>query len=632
MRMTWASSWTNAAAFRGLVLGIAILPLAAGTALAQDVEPAEEPRSEQPSELEFRWDTTVSYGLAFRIADRNLDIVGLTNGGRAFSVNGDDGNLNYDKGIYSNALKATSEAELRYKKRFGAFVRGFAYYDYENEEGDRARTPLSEDALDRVGTRIELRDAFAFAGFDLGSVPVELRVGRQVVSWGESTFIQNGINVINPIDVSALRVPGSELREGLLPVGIAWTSIGLTKAISIEGFYQFEWEPTIIDPSGTYFSTSDLAGRGGSRVMLGFGAVPDLIAIAPVPTNPIGFVVQRQADVEADDQGQYGAAMRFFVDSLGGTEFGLYFVNYHSRLPLINAVTGQFGAVLPPGTPGGVAPGLNYAASARYFQSYPEDIKLFGASFNTQLGRTGIALQGEVAHRKDVPLQVDDLELLYAALTPLRRITIPSFVRLAQVGGLLAQTGQLGAYEFSTATAPVVIEGYRRFDTTQYQMTATKIFANLLGADQATLVAEGAVSTVHDMPDKSTLRLDGPGTYTSGNAIHQQAGVQPGTEPESAFPDATSWGYVVAGRLEYNNAFSSVNLIPRFSWAHDVKGVSPGPGGNFLEGRKALTVGLTANYKINWEFDVSYTAFSGAGRYNLIADRDFLATNVKFSF
>lgn len=631
MRMTRPFLSTTAP-LRALVLGMALLPLAAGPALGQDAAPAEEPRSDEASEIEFRWDTTVSYGLAVRTAERNLDIVGLTNGGKAFSVNGDDGNLNYDKGIYSNAIKATTEAELRFKKKFGAFVRAFAYYDYENEEGDRARTPLTEDALERVGTRIELRDAFGFAKFDLGSVPVELRVGRQVVSWGESTFIQNGINVINPVDVSALRVPGAELREGLLPVGMAYTSIGLTKAISLEGFYQWEWEPTIIDPPGTYFSTTDLAGRGGSRVMLGFGAVPDRIAIAPVPTNPIGFVVQRQADLEADDQGQYGAAMRFFVDSLGGTEFGLFYVNYHSRVPIINAVTGQFGSILPPGTPGVVPPGLNYAASARYFQSYPEDIKLLGLSFNTQLGRTGIALQGEIAHRKDVPLQVDDLELLYAALTPLRRITIPAYVRLAQVGGLLAQTGQLGAYEFSTASTPQVIEGYRRFDTTQYQMTATKIWGNLLGADQATLVAEAAVSTVHDMPDKSELRLDGPGTYTSGNAVHQQAGLQPGTEPESAFPDATSWGYVVAGRLEYNNAFSSVNLIPRFSWAHDVSGISPGPGGNFLEGRQALTVGLTANYKINWEFDVSYTAYAGAGRYNLIADRDFFATNVKFSF
>ena len=37
-----------------------------------------------------------------------------------------------------------------------------------------------------------------------------------------------------------------------------------------------------------------------------------------------------------------------------------------------------------------------YAQTARYFTEYPEDIQLFGVSFNTQLATTGIALQGEV--------------------------------------------------------------------------------------------------------------------------------------------------------------------------------------------------------------------------------------------
>ena len=74
--------------------------------------------------------------------ERDKRIIGLTNGGLAYSVNGDDGNLNYDKGLISNALKLSSEIEVSYKN-FGAFVRGFGFYDYENEKGDRARTPLS---------------------------------------------------------------------------------------------------------------------------------------------------------------------------------------------------------------------------------------------------------------------------------------------------------------------------------------------------------------------------------------------------------------------------------------------------------------------------------------------------------
>lgn len=572
----------------------------------------------QSGELKISWGTTLSYGTMWRVEERDRSIIGLTNGGTAFSVNGDDGNLNYDKGLVSNALKATTELELSYKN-FGAFVRAFGFYDYENERGDRARTPLTDAALDRVGKRAELRDAFAWFRFNLGSVSAELRAGEQVLSWGESTFIQNGINTINPVDVSALRVPGSELREALLPIGAVSLSLGLSKNTSAEMFYQYRWEETIIDPAGTYFSTADLAGRGASRVMLGFGSVPDSIPIGPSPANPVGAVVPRAADREPKDSGQYGVAFRWFAPRLNGTEFGLYHIKYHSRLPIINALTGTFSGLLPPN--------LNYAASARYFLSYPEDIKLYGVSFNTQLGATGVALQGEIAHRQDVPLQVDDLELLYAALSPLRLVDIPAFARIKAVGTLLAATNQIGAFGFGEEIA-----GYKRFDTTQVQFTATKIFGGLLGADQLTTVLEAAYSYVHDMPAKSVLRLEAPGTYTSGNPIHQQNGVQPGTEPLRAFPEEESWGYVFAGRLDYNNVFANVNLLPRISWAHDVNGVSPGPGGNFIEGRSAFTVGLAANYRISWEFDVSYTRFAGAGRYNLIRDRDFIAAAVKYSF
>ena len=592
------------------VLAAALLVPLAGTA------PAIEGKE---GELSWSWDTTLTYGLFSRLEKRDPAIVGLAAGGKAFSVNGDDGNLNYNTGIASNAVKATTELELSYKG-IGAFVRAYGFYDFENEDGSRARTPLSEGALERVGSRAEFRDAFVWAKFDLGSVPVEVRAGWQVINWGESTFIQGGVNAINPVDVSALRVPGAELRDALLPVGAVLLSLKPSKNTSIEGFWQYAWTQTKIDPVGSYFSATDLAGAGATKVMLGFGSAPDTIPVGyNIPGNPIGVAVPRVGDRKAGDEGQYGAAFRLFVPALGGTEFGLYYMNYHSRLPLIMARTGTQNALLVNG---------NYAASANYFLAYPEDIKLMGLSFNAQLGSTGIALQGEVAHRKDVPLQIDDVEILYAALTPLRLLpAIPQLAPLRGLGGLLATTGQAGAYGFNQE-----IQGYRLFDTTQVQMTATRVFGRVLGADQLVLVAEAAWNKVHDLPEQSVLRLEAPGTYTSGNPIHQQAGVQPGTEPSSAFPTSSAWGYVLAGRLDYSNVIGAVNMSPRFSFAHDVNGISPGPGGSFIEDRMALTLGLGFQYRINTEWDLSYTRYFGAGRYNLINDRDFLAANLKYSF
>jgi hypothetical protein len=609
-----------------LVLAVLLgaLPVAAagqsGTAAAdQPGAPADKPQSN----FKWSWGNTLTYGLGFRVADPDKSIIGLAAGGTAFSVNGDDGNQNYKKGIFTNAAKITSEFEFSYKQAVGGFVRGFAFYDITNQNGDRARTPLSNAAKDRVGARAEFRDAFLWYRFKAGSHPGEIRGGWQVINWGESTFIQGGINAINPVDVSVLRVPGSELRDALLPVGAIKFSIKPSANTSLEAFYQYAWEETKIDPVGSYFSTTDLAGAGATKVMLGFGSVPDSVAVghAPLPPtySPVGSAVpKRSEDVKAGDDGQYGAALRLFAPALGGTEFGVYFLNYHSRLPLIGARTG---------TAAGLFAG-NYAATADYVLVYPENIKLLGASFNAQLGGTGIALQGEVSHRWDVPLQADDVELLYAALSPLRLLPpLPQLAPLIGLGTLLSNTNQLGAYGFSQQ-----IDGYRRFDTTQIQVTGTKAFSQVLGADQVVLVAEGAWGMVHDLPDQSVLRLDAPGTYTSGNQVHQTAGIQPGTEPASAFPTESAWGYVVAGRLEYNNAIGAVSMIPRFSFAQDVSGISPGPGGNFIEGRKSLTLGLGFQYRINWEFDVSYTTFMGAGRYKLINDRDFIAANIKYSF
>ncbi len=570
-------------------------------------------------DVAWSWDTTVSYGFLSRVNNRDPAIIGLAAGGKAFSVNGDDGNLNFDKGIVSNVFKGTTELEVSYKG-IGAFVRAYGFYDVAIENGTRERTTLSPEALERVGKRAEFRDAFVWTKFDLGPVPVEIRGGWQVINWGESTFIQGGINAVNPIDVSAVRVPGAELRDALLPVGAVLLSVKPSKNTSIEGFWLYDWASTKIDPVGSYFSTTDLAGAGANKVMLGFGSAPDTIPVGfNIPGNPVGVAVPRGGDRKPDESGQYGAAFRLFVPALGGTEFGLYYMNYHSRLPLIMARTGTQNALLVNG---------NYAASAKYFLSYPEDIKLLGLSFNAQLGNTGVALQGEVSHRMDVPLQVDDVEILYAALTPLRLLpAIPQLAPLRGLGALLAANNQVGAYGFDQE-----IQGYRLYDTTQIQMTATKVFGRILGADQFVLVAEGAWNTVHDLPDQSVLRLEAPGTYTSGNPIFQKAGVQPGTEPSSAFPTSSAWGYVVAGRLDFSNVIGAINVTPRFSFAHDVNGISPGPGGAFIEDRKAVTLGLGFQYRINTEWDLSYTRYYGAGRYNLINDRDFLAANIKYSF
>ena len=75
-----------------------------------------------------------------------------------------------------------------------------------------------------------------------------------------------------------------------------------------------------------------------------------------------------------------------------------------------------------------------------------------------------------------------------------------------------------------------------------------------------------------------------------------------------------------------------MNVSPRVAFNHDVNGISPGPGGNFIEGRRSTTLGVEANYLNQWAADLSYTRFYGAGLLNLVADRDFLSFTLKYSF
>ena len=169
-----------------------------------------------------------------------------------------------------------------------------------------------------------------------------------MLNWGESTFIPGGLSVINSVDVSALRVAGAELREAFRPEGMVWGSFDLSSNLSVEGFYQYEWEETVIDPPGTFFSTNDFAGLGGETVFLVFATFRTPGCRRGWYAGPwtIRSWGSPAPDPEVEDDGQYGLALRWFVPELDGTEFGFYFVNYHSRLPTINGVTGTLQGAL----------------------------------------------------------------------------------------------------------------------------------------------------------------------------------------------------------------------------------------------------------------------------------------------
>jgi hypothetical protein len=684
------------------------------------------------------WDTTIGYGQGWRVSTPDCRLIAIANGGCGYSPNIDDGDLNYQsRSAYTEVFTGVTEFALNYKEKYGVFVRASGLYDFEVMDNDTDWIQLSHNAKDYVGSYTRLLDAFGYWRFNLGSMPSELRAGRMVVDWGESTFIPGGLNSVNYFDTTALVVPGSELKQALLPDEMITFNTQLTKNFSTQLLYLFDWHEDIIEPDGAYFSTSNFAGPGGHQVVLGFGAISSMGvnygALCQPACGPGGGVIDpfqaipRLPDQTPPDAGQFGIKFRLFLPNFGqGTELGAYFLNYTSRLPVVSAVTGSqagfgnaWGAInavgaaarLVPtlGLPAAIAAGtlagqqaaaaqggnLSAATAAQYaaigantlvaangnaaavnaqaqnlatneyakteglFEQFPQDIKMFGLSFNTQIQKTGTALQGEVAYRHDVPVQIDDVELIYASLTPfesgvaklLGQPVTPAGHCVPNSATPITGCNQLGAFGLNQT-----IQGWTLQDAWHGDFTATQVFANVLKASQAVVLFEAAADYYPSLESKLSggpqglgLRYDGPGTNLSGNpnlggypefpAVNGQCvptayknPLGQCLEPGWAFADKFSWGYVVSASLEYDNVIAEWNLKPHLFWSQDVTGVTPGPGGAFVSGRYAYTVGLGASLHNRWELDVSYTQYGGEGQYNLLNDRDFIAASIKVSF
>jgi len=609
-------------------------------------------------DMTVQWDNTVSYGVAWRTEgpDKNAihpgNAAALGMEGKGSSYNYDDGTLNFkENSVYTNVFKYSTDLEINYKN-YGAFVRARAFYDTELVDGEREFKELNDATIDAAGKGYDLLDAFVWADYDFGDTPVTFRLGRQVLSWGESTFIQGGVNSINPVDAAAFRRPGAEVKDGLLPVNMLYTSIGLTADVSLEAFYQLEWEKTRSDPCGTFFSTTDFVADGCGPVLLA-GTVDERVLLElrdeeiaqGVPlSDRVSPATERLEDDEPRDDGQYGMAVRWYSEALGDTEFGFYYTNLHSRLPFINgAVTNYDTLGLITGTEKGeVNPDATYDSKYPLYQiAYPEDQQQLGVSFATSTA-DGASIGGEISYRPDAPIQWNAFELILAGLAlPSSRLYQD---RLAEVGGIEATTTP---YSNGAQLAGTVLEGYDELDIWQAQMTVIKFFDQVWGADRLAIAAEIGATYVPDLPSLDDARYGRSGAFGLGDA----AGVDPGyagfqgiaggtgTEDpcltgygagesgansntsnctDEGYVDQLSGGIRVRAGIDYNNAFAGVNMTPKMSLAYDI-GNGPEPGSQFIDQRLVSSVGVNFVYLNRTQVSVDYTNFSG-GDHNTAKD------------
>lgn len=593
-------------------------------------------------EIEGQFDSSLSIGASWSTESANKNLIGVNNGGKGLSQTSDDGHLNFKSGeTFSKIFKGIHDLELKYGDT-GVFVRGKYWYDFELKDESRPFKDIS-DSNRKEGAKSaggQILDAFVYHNYSIADQPGSVRLGKQVVSWGESTFIGSGINSINPIDVSAFRRPGAEIKEGLIPVNMFYVSQSLTDNLSAEAFYQIEWDQTVVDNCGTFFSQPDIVADGcdnnlrvlNKRSTIPAAALPTLTRLG-VDVDNEGVLVRRGPDRDARDSGQWGASLKYMFDPLD-TEFGAYFMNYHSRAPIFSATGAPAstfaGVAALPAQLRALAP-LIVAGNSNYFIEYPEDIRLYGLSFSTTLP-TGTAWSGEISYRPNAPVQLNSTDILFAGVRPL--------------GGALTNASLLSAPPGSD------LHGYRRKEITQFQTTLTHFFDQVMGASRLTLVGEVGVTHVGGLESTSDVRYGrdpvyGPGELpaTGGQNTCQAlnsstiAGAGPGTPTnnlnrncnDDGFTTATSWGYRGRAIWEYNDVFAGVNLKPNVAWSHDVDGYSPGPGGNFEEGRKAVSLGVDAEYQNTYTASLAYTNFFD-GKYTTVDDRDFVALSFGVNF
>lgn len=565
-----------------------------------------------------------------------------------FTLNADDGNLNYQQyDIIQGVAKLSQDLSLDWGG-VNLFARWMFFYDTVNNDftenhpnrltpenaatsghpaSDRdwvfpllrplyfpnstiygAGSPVEEqrtngELLSQIGTDFQMLDYVLSTEFYLGDLPIQVKAGRQTISWGESTLlVVNSLNQINPPNANNLFRVGFQLEEVFTPVGLfaLSTDIGLA---TLSAFYQYDWEPLEIPAPGSFFSFIDVGTNNlGDTVNLSFGgAAEDPHGLATPQNNPLALITPtnltaaRRPDNTPSDSGQFGASLKYYFDSLfGGTEVGLYYLRYHSRLPYVSfyasdascarregndmnldaSSTLEFfqacddlpvNRVLAGGDPSAATSDAAPIGSVEFQLEYPEALQMFGISFNTSIGDW--SFQGEVAYRPDAPLQVDDVDLVFAALGPtLTRCHDQSLGCTGSTSGigldgsnygssdfldasgnnpypdtfdvgvpLLANLGHLpgSARSFPSFVVPYrggeigettpnsYVRGWEKFDTFQYNFGGTYILGatqNPIGADQVIFVFETGATHVPDLPSHDVLQIEGPGTTTHASA------------------------------------------------------------------------------------------------------------------
>jgi hypothetical protein len=304
----------------------------------------------QTENLTGSFDSTISVGSGIRLKDPSTTLINAGNVGgppgelSPLSGMGDQGNLNYAKGdAFTTYLKGSHELLLKMPEGVTFLGRASWLRDFTatHTTGFISSAPpinssdgLSEDARNDLRFKPRLLDFWVSKSFSVDGEQGRVRVGNQVINWGESLFLPGGINATNSMDIMRLSQPGTQLKEAVLPAPMISVASGLGHGLNAEAYYQTNWNKSYFPPTGSYWSVVNGLGEGASAYGI--------------------------RDTKASNSGQGGVSLRYQPQ---GTELnlGVYAMNYHDKTPNLSLANGQEWV-------------------------YLEDRKMFGISANLPVG------------------------------------------------------------------------------------------------------------------------------------------------------------------------------------------------------------------------------------------------------
>lgn len=341
-------------------------------------------------DLKVRADTTLRYNLGVRAEKQDPRLLNF--------ATTDEGNAKFKRGdIVTNRVDVLGELDVNYKGVVGARVSAAAWYDHAYRDPTvtspaGSATSYNNNRYSNEVNRFvhgpsgEILDAFVWSNFDLGTVPVNVKLGKHTVVWGEGLLI--GGHAISagqsPIDgVKAVSSPGIETKEVFLPINQLTFKAQVTDKLSIAGQYALEWKPTRVPYAGTYLMGADNA-PGVDR----FALTPCNPALGPMSCRTMA----NTAALTSGDK-NWGLSARLDVDSIEST-LGAYYRVFNDTNPETGIQLANFYQAIP-GVAATTLPGT-------YRFVYPAATKVIGVSLSKPVGPVSVG--AELSWRKDAHL------------------------------------------------------------------------------------------------------------------------------------------------------------------------------------------------------------------------------------